>query len=715
MSTPPSDPGRTSHDLPRDHLVPVRRSGDRATSDCAAGDRTANDRTANDSGRSATCDARSSTDADALDHLLLALDAAQVGVWEWDIVDATLRWDRRTGELHGIELDSFGGTLEAFLALVHPDDVPNLQARIATALATGGFILEEYRVIRPDGSPVWLQWRGRAITDTSGQIVRIAGVCADTTELRSGREQAGRAMQHVSDGVAVYDCGGRFVFVNAVASRLFGRDPSELIGMPMWEVYPEVVGSAFEQLYLRALRTQVPAETEGYYGPLAGCFEIRLFPAPDGMTVYFRNVDERRRAEAQRAELITSLSSALDRARKLFDVTAALGQALTVPDVADVMARSARHDLGADIAAIMLVGEEGRIRMVSPTTQSDRVNHVLERVSGRATAATPEVLRTARARFDASRADYLADYPHVRTLLEVALLAGMAHIPMIISGRPIGVILLGWTTDQTFDADERAFLTTLAGTCAHAIERARLYERQRSVTEALQQAILPRHLPNVAGVELTARYLPAGRDVDVGGDWYDALTLPDGSLMLIVGDVGGHGLRAATVMAELKHAARAYAMLGQTPAAITGQLSASLTASDSDVYATAVVACLNVTNQQLTWSCAGHPPLLLLDGADATFLEEVHGPILGAVDNCAYRQDTVTLPARARLLLYSDGLIERRDTSISERLDFLSAVAAGSHAMGLDAACDRLLAEVAGPSGREDDLCLLAADLLGDR
>ncbi len=654
-------------------------------------------------------------DANTFDHLLLALDAACVGVWDWDVAGETLRWDRRTAELHGIDLDAFDGTMEAFLALVHPGDAPNIQARIAMALASGGSILEEYRVMRPDGSHAWLQGRGRTITNATGQIVRLAGVCADTTELRHEREQAGRAMQHVSDGVAVYDNEGRFVFVNAVAGRLLGHDPSELLGKPMWDVYPEIIGSAFEKLYLQAQRTQVPVEFEGYYGPLAGYFEIRLFPAPDGMTVYFRNVDDRQRAEAQRAELIRSLSSALDRARKLFDVTAALGQALTVPDVTDAVARSARDDLGADVAAIILVGEEGRLCMVGPTTQSKQVNRVLERISGRAATATSDVLRTAHARFDASRAECLADYPHVGALLEMAGLGRVAHLPMIISGRPIGVILLGWASEQIFDTDERAFLTTLAGHCAHAIERARLYDRQLSVTEALQQAILPRHLPTVAGVDLTARYLPAGRDVDVGGDWYDALALPDDSLMLIVGDVGGHGLRAATVMAELKHAARAYAMLGQSPAAITGQLSASLTASGSEVYATAVVVCLNVTNQMLTWSCAGHPPPLVLDGASPAFLEEVHGPILGAVDNLVYRQDTMALPPGARLLLYSDGLVERRDTSISDRLDFLSAVAAGANTMGLDAACDRLLDEVAGPSGREDDLCLLAADLLDIR
>ncbi len=652
----------------------------------------------------------STSDDGVPEHLLLALNTAGVGVWDWDVIGDRLRWDQRTADLHGVDLESFAGTIEAFFSCVHPGDVPVLRARMDMVLATGGSFLEEFRVVRPDGSHAWLQARGGIIIDGTGRVVRVTGICTDTTELRASCEQAGRALQQVSDGVVVFDNDGRFVFVNTVMSRLLGCDTCQLVGERLWDLKPDMIGSPFDKLYLQARQTQLPVESEADYASFGGRFEVRLFPSPDGITAYFRNVDERRRAEAQRAALITSLSSALSRARQLFDVTAALGQALTVPDVANVIVRSAWDDLGADCAVIMLVGEEGRVRVVGPTVQSRRVNRLLELISVQGTAATPDVLCTARARFD-SRAEYLTDYPHTRHLLEAGAVTGMAHIPLIVSGRPIGVIALLWGTERTFDADERAFLTTLAGHCAHALERVRLYEKQLSVTEALQRAILPQRLPELAGVELVARYLPAGRDVDVGGDWYDALVLPNGELTLIVGDVGGHGLRAATVMAELRHAARAYALLSHPPAMITSQLSSNLAASDSAVYATAVVACLDVADQTLTWSCAGHPPPLILDGDCPAFLEEVHGPILGAVDNLAYRQDTVTLPARARLLLYSDGLVERRDTSISDRLAVLSTVAAQSHALSLDALCDRLLAEVAGSNSREDDLCLLAADI----
>ncbi|AEH10247.1 MULTISPECIES: SpoIIE family protein phosphatase [Protofrankia] len=645
-------------------------------------------------------------------RVLLALDTAGVGIWEWDVAANRLRWDQRTADLHGVELGSFAGTAEAFFSCVHPSDLPFLRARMDTVLATGESFLEEFRVVRPDGSPVWLQVRGGIVGDDAGRVVRVTGICTDATGLRAGREQAGRALQQVSDGVLVFDNDSRFVFVNTVMSRLLGCDTCEPVGEQFLDLEPSLMGPAFEKLYLQALDTQLPVESEADYAAFGGHFEVRLFPSPEGITAYFRNVDERRRAEAHRAALITSLSSALGRARQLFDVTAALGQALTVPDVADVIVRSAWDDLGADCAIIMLVGDEGRVRVVTPTVQSERISRLLELISARGTAATPDVLRTARARFD-SRAEHLADYPHARSLLEAAAVAWIAHIPLIVSGKPIGVIVLLWESERVFDADERAFLTTLAGHCAHALERVRLYEKQLSVSEALQRAILPQRLPELAGVELAARYLPAGRDVDVGGDWYDALVLPTGELTLIVGDVGGHGLRAATVMAELRHAARAYALLSHPPAMITSQLSSNLAASDSAVYATAVVACLDMAEKTLTWSCAGHPPPLLLDGDCPAFLEVVHGPILGAVDNLAYRQDTVTLPTRARLLLYSDGLVERRDASITDRLAVLATVAAQSDTLSLDALCDRLLTEVAGPSGREDDLCLLAADIHG--
>ncbi|MCK9904551.1 SpoIIE family protein phosphatase [Frankia sp. Cpl3] len=236
----------------------------------------------------------------------------------------------------------------------------------------------------------------------------------------------------------------------------------------------------------------------------------------------------------------------------------------------------------------------------------------------------------------------------------------------------------------------------------------------RSTVEILQRAILPLAMPELPGIELVARYLPAGRDIEIGGDWYDATALPDGNILLMIGDVGGHGLPAVAAMAELRHAARAYAYEGHSPAAITTQLSANLAPDVDGPLATAVVALFASDTGRLTWSCAGHPPPLLLTGKDAAYLDDTHGPTLGVEPAFVYDQSDLRLAPGTRLLLYTDGLVERRDVSITDGLDTFAATVSTAaedphqNLQGLANLCDSVLATVIGTADREDDLCLLA-------
>ncbi|MBL7488538.1 SpoIIE family protein phosphatase [Frankia sp. AgB1.9] len=231
---------------------------------------------------------------------------------------------------------------------------------------------------------------------------------------------------------------------------------------------------------------------------------------------------------------------------------------------------------------------------------------------------------------------------------------------------------------------------------------------RRAMVDILQRAILPQTLPQLFGIDLVARYLPAARDAGIGGDWYDANVLPDGAILLVVGDVAGHGLPAVAAMAELRHAARAYALAGYSPAGITTQLSANLAPDPDATTATAVVAHLDPATHRLTWSCAGHPPPLLVTGSDVHYLDDVHGPLLGVDPTLSYGQTALSVPPDARLLLYTDGLVERRDASLTDRLDILADVAADHARLGLGDLCDGILADVAGDVDREDDVCLLA-------
>ncbi|WP_054570219.1 PP2C family protein-serine/threonine phosphatase [Frankia sp. R43] len=234
---------------------------------------------------------------------------------------------------------------------------------------------------------------------------------------------------------------------------------------------------------------------------------------------------------------------------------------------------------------------------------------------------------------------------------------------------------------------------------------------RHAIVDMLQRAILPQTLPDLPGMGLVARYLPATRDAGVGGDWYDASLLPDGAVLLVVGDVAGHGLPAVAAMAELRHATRAYALAGYSPAGITTQLSTNLAPDPDGTTATAVVSRLDPATHRFTWSCAGHLPPLVLTGAGPDYLDDVHGPILGAAPRLAYGQTDLSLPPGAQLLLYTDGLVERRGASLTDRLDTLARAAAGHSPGGLGGLadlCDGIVTDLAGPAGREDDLCLLA-------
>ncbi|SNQ49945.1 Protein serine phosphatase with GAF(S) sensor(S) [Frankia canadensis] len=409
-----------------------------------------------------------------------------------------------------------------------------------------------------------------------------------------------------------------------------------------------------------------------------------------------------------------SLALALARSRRLLAVTTELGSVLTVDDVATVAFRTAVEGASVAFAGFVLYEDREPCRVIAwPRLSQPIFNQVWERGHGRrpGPAATADILRTGEPRFDATGATYLRDYPDRTEIFGLLRIDATATLPLVVSGRIIGVLSLGWTGPRTFDEDDRAFLRTLTGVYAQAIERARLHERQLSVTEVLQRAILPRTLPDVPGLRLVSRYLPAGPDAGIGGDWYDAVVRADGSVTLVVGDVGGHGLPAVSTMAELRHAARAYAIEGHPPAVITTQLSANLAACpDDDTYATAVVVRLEPDTGRLSWSCAGHPPPLLVAARFATFLDDLHGPMLGVDPEASYGQSETSLPPGARLLLYSDGLVERRGTSLTDRLAELAtcATAAACADLDLDGLCGRVLAEIAGAEDREDDLCLLA-------
>jgi serine phosphatase RsbU (regulator of sigma subunit)/anti-sigma regulatory factor (Ser/Thr protein kinase) len=235
-----------------------------------------------------------------------------------------------------------------------------------------------------------------------------------------------------------------------------------------------------------------------------------------------------------------------------------------------------------------------------------------------------------------------------------------------------------------------------------------------AIASTLQRHLLPDRLPEVPALALAARYRPSERAAQVGGDWYDAIVLPGGRVGLAIGDAVGHGVRAATVMGELRAALRAYAMTEpESPGAALTRLNALVAHTHGrEMVATLLYMVLDVDGGHARFASAGHPPPLLMDADGATrFLEHPPAPPLGVAERSGYESWETELSPGATVLLYTDGLVERRGEAIDVGLERLRE-ALGTGPAALEDLCSHILARAPGGTGRQDDTALLAARLL---
>ncbi|MBU2667769.1 SpoIIE family protein phosphatase [Actinoplanes bogorensis] len=248
-------------------------------------------------------------------------------------------------------------------------------------------------------------------------------------------------------------------------------------------------------------------------------------------------------------------------------------------------------------------------------------------------------------------------------------------------------------------------LRQLSQTVAAAVEAQRSYDEEHRIAVTLQRSLLQSHLPDVPGVELAMRYEPAGAQSEVGGDFYE-LTMLDGRLLVAIGDVAGHSLHAATVMAEVRHAVRAYAVEGHPPGVVLGLVNHFMRTVLPDDSATICLLTLEPATGKVRMASAGHLPPLLHTAEGTQFLAP-HGPLLGI--NAARPADDLefVLPPGGTLVLYTDGLVERRDADIDVGLAAL-AEASGSVEPSLDAYCRRLMVELGGAGQQADDIAIVA-------
>ncbi|MGW4819061.1 SpoIIE family protein phosphatase [Streptomyces sp. NPDC004227] len=281
---------------------------------------------------------------------------------------------------------------------------------------------------------------------------------------------------------------------------------------------------------------------------------------------------------------------------------------------------------------------------------------------------------------------------------------GLAVLPLPAAGRMAGACLIGWDTPHDFGPDERALLTASAGLAGQALLRARAFDAEHELVGMLQRTLLPSRLPELPGAEAVARYLPATAGLEVGGDWYDVIPLPDHHVALVIGDVQGHNAGAATLMGQMRTALRAYAAEGHPPDVVVSHANRLLLEMETDLFATC--AYVEVDMEQGSAWCvrAGHPPPVLRHPDGRTEIAEAEGgPPLGVLTQADFPMTPLRLQPGTVLALTTDGLVESADADIDEGMARLARDLAAADPSHLGLVADVLLTGVR----RDDDIALL--------
>ncbi len=277
--------------------------------------------------------------------------------------------------------------------------------------------------------------------------------------------------------------------------------------------------------------------------------------------------------------------------------------------------------------------------------------------------------------------------------------------PLLVGGEVAGVVELSLCSTRRWTADEESLLILMADRAGLAIANARAYEHELSTVEMLQRSLLPETLPELESVHVAARYQPGG--AEVGGDWYDALQLGDGRLGVAMGDVVGHGLPAASLMGQLRHATRAYVLEGHAPGAVLDRLDRLVRSLDGAQMATLLYLVVEPDRSSMRLASAGHvPPLIVGPDGRAEFLKGAPDPPLGVFETPSHSETEIALEPGSTVILYTDGLVEQRGVSIDAGLDALRAAAANP-GEDPEALCDRLMAAMLEVHEPNDDVALL--------
>ena len=662
-------------------------------------------------------------------RLEMAVEAAQIGTFEWDLVTGKFSCNERLATLFGYEKNAYEPSLQGFfLGRLHPEDLDGVNAAIEHAIVAVGVYEAEYRVLLPTGQIRWLVAKGQVFADSAGAARRLLGATYDTTDVHEGKAKVEQVLEAMPAGFCLLDPEWRFTYVNPEAERILGHSRELLLGRKHWDVFPASGGSEFELNYRRAVDTGKPVVFEGYSPTVDSWFELRAWPSAEGLSIYFLDISARRAAQkvaeltlarwALLAEVAAELSGTLDG----MESVGRLAQ-LVVPALGDWCIVTVAEDdgYGGGRRVVRDVGwwhSEAYLRpqvdrycalRVGSLSQESLVERVLR--TGRSVVVGRDASTVMRSVLVPGEADDLA-----------AALApdSFALFPLRGRDHTVGVLTLFNSKGRApLSAQELVTAAEVADRAGMALDNARLFAEQRDLAEALQRSLLT-DPPVTAGVEVAVRYAPAAQAAQVGGDWYDAFCQPDGATMFVIGDVVGHDTAAAAAMGQLRALLRGIAACnGDGPSDVLISVDQVIATLQIDTTATVIVARLEQTPNEKTrgvsrlrWSNAGHPPPMVVDKSGAVdALTAVEADLLLGFDPRATRVEwTTVLRSGSTVLLYTDGLVERRGQSLDDGIALLQSTLTEFAHLELDVLCDAVLTRLL-PAQPEDDVALVAVRL----
>jgi PAS domain S-box-containing protein len=622
---------------------------------------------------------------------------------------------------------------------------PAEQFPVAVALRTGTVVGEVVLGV-PSGPGQEPRWVGCTAVpdavDEAGQPQRAYALFRDLTaqrraelDLREGAELMGRLREANVLGLVlvgedqVYDANDAFLDIigyrrDDVES---GRISYQNVTAPEWAASD---ADAFRQL--RTIGAFRPYEKEyvhrdGHRVPvLVGAAVVSREPLR--WLTYVVDLSARQRAEEERAALLARERTALaeaERAREQLSfllragdlVAAAQDRNELLYQVSCQMVRSL-----ADYCLVFLPTRDGALQASSIAHRDadgkiafvDLRNEPVPSfgqltIQAAYAAGTSTMLRDVAAQLDRrGEPNPLVRDVWTRLRPENALVT-----PLMTGQRAMGVLTLGRSASRPpFTEADVAVVEELGRRMAVGLANADTFARDHTVAETLQHSVLPDSLPDIPGLDLAVRYIPGADGVEVGGDWYDAFPLGNDLVGLAVGDVVGHSITSASIMAQVRNLLRAYAVDTIQPADVLHRTNTAMARLLPDAMATVVYGVLDPATREFSYANAGHPaPVYAVAGGQVEYLESSSGVMLGTPGEGSFSTGQRQLAPGSGLLLYTDGLIEDRRRDITEGFAALADAMAPAASRSADETCTAVQTALVGTASRADDVCLLAARL----